>query len=75
MTGGFQKLRVPDNEDYYIPARTTEKVKVINHGKKAYDPGAPLASNASYEDYKRTNDRERRERDQKRKEREQRKWK
>lgn len=40
---------------------------VVQHDKAIYDQGAPLASDAKYEDYKRTEERQRRrEKEQKR---------
>jgi hypothetical protein len=50
--------RIPDNDSHYISTTTSKsgKTQVIDHGTRAYDPEEPRASDARYEDYKRTND-------------------
>ncbi|KAG4431504.1 hypothetical protein IFR05_013019 [Cadophora sp. M221] len=67
-----EKHRVPNNDGHYVVSKTNGKVKVINQEKGIYEPDAPLASFATSEDYKRTQDRERRERREQQRQREQR---
>jgi len=57
-------------ESHYITATTSHsgKTKVFDHQKGTYDPAAPRSSDARYEDYQRS---KQRERDQERRYREQ----
>ncbi|KAN0092186.1 hypothetical protein V8E51_018033 [Hyaloscypha variabilis] len=65
MTNGFdpaeglQYRRVPDNEDKYIISKTTSTsrggtIEIHNHLKARHVAAEPRASEATYEDYKRT---------------------
>ncbi|KAL5327575.1 hypothetical protein ACEPPN_005276 [Leptodophora sp. 'Broadleaf-Isolate-01'] len=64
-----KKHRVPDNERHVVTSKANGKVTVINQDKGIYDKDAPLASFATSEDYKHTQDRERREQQRQREQR------
>ncbi|KAH6720654.1 hypothetical protein BKA61DRAFT_709090 [Leptodontidium sp. MPI-SDFR-AT-0119] len=70
-----KKHRVPDNdssERHVVTSKANGKVTVINQDKGIYEKDAPLASFATSEDYKHTQDQERRERREQQRQREQR---
>ncbi|CZR62943.1 uncharacterized protein PAC_12840 [Phialocephala subalpina] len=54
-----EKRRVPDNPRHYMTTTTSSNgTKVHAHEARRYDRDEPRASDAQYEDYKRTEDRE-----------------